>query len=292
MPESRIPRRSVLFMPATRHRAVEKAVGLPVDSIVLDLEDAVHPDQKTQAREFLRDHLQRQFGYRERLVRINAVDSRWWKEDIAALNDLPEGLIDGIVIPKVERQQDIDLVVRSLASSARANTSLWIMLETTHGVLRAEELCGYGQPVVAALVGTADLTRALRLPPDAGRTGLLPSLSHCVLSARAAGVDIIDGVFVSIEDSARLRRECEQGRLLGFDGKTLIHPNQLAIANEVFAPTRQEVEDAREMVEAFNAAIADGQGVCRWRNQLVEHLHAAQAGALLARHELLKKRDT
>ncbi|MBX2887004.1 MAG: CoA ester lyase [Granulosicoccus sp.] len=280
-------------MPVTNERAVAKAQNLAADTIILDLEDAVLPEAKTRARSQLADVLAtHDFGYREVLVRINGLDSVWWQDDLAALANLP---VQGVVLPKIETRSGIAAVAKVMASMPNGPKALWIMLESPVGVLNAAELCGYGAPVVGVIAGTADLSKAMHIntmdSTQPHRMGLLPALSQCVLAARAAGVSVIDGVYMNIQDNTGLEQECAQGKALGFDGKTLIHPAQLAIANAVFAPAAAEVQAAERLIEAWKMSEKTGAGVCLHEGRLVEHLHVIQAQALLSLAADVKERE-
>jgi len=285
----RTPRRSVLFMPVTNERAVEKSRTLPVDTIILDLEDSVHPDKKDTARELAADKLNNaDFGYREVLVRINGIESPWWKDDLRALSAEAQA---GLVVPKVERVEDLERINAIIGRDSDLVVPLWIMLETPAGILAAQELCQSSDNVAGVLVGTADLGKSLRIPFDPDRRALLPALGHCVLAARAAGIDVIDGVYMDVRDTEGLEHECLQGRALGFDGKTLIHPSQLSTANRLFSPSDTDVESARALVEAWAEAERQGEGVCLYQGRLVEHLHVEEAQTLLSYHQLTRERD-
>lgn len=279
------PVRSLLFMPAVNERAIAKIPSLNVDAVILDLEDAVHPSQKAQARQSIVSTLSSlDAGDRRVLVRINGLDSPWWNDDLIALAESP---VDGIVLPKIESTDQIDSVVSVMSQDFASPVPLCIMLESAAGVLAASALCRYGDPVTGALVGTADLAKDLRLSlthPVSGnslRAGLLPALGQCVLAARAGGIFIVDGVFMNIRDDAGLEVECIEGRAMGFDGKTLIHPAQLDITNRVFSPSPDELEQAVALISAWEAASNSGSGVCVVDNKLVEHLHVQQARDLI-----------
>ncbi|MBX2826193.1 MAG: CoA ester lyase [Gammaproteobacteria bacterium] len=266
-----------------------KAQTLPADCVILDLEDAVLPSHKLDARQALRAALEsHEFGFSEVLVRINGVDTDWWQDDLAALAGTG---VDGVVLPKVESRSDIASVASVMASISDGPQSLWIMLESPKGVLNAAELCAYGAPVVSVLIGTADLSEALKLPHTTWREGLQYSLSQCVLAARAAGISVVDGVFMDVDDPDGLLRECQQGREMGFDGKSLIHPAQLETSNQLFAPTPEQVQVATELIIAWKVSEREGKAVCLHRGQLVEQLHVRQAEQVLALASEVEKRD-
>jgi (3S)-malyl-CoA thioesterase len=273
-PQAR-PFRSVLYIPASRQRALEKARGLPADAIIFDLEDAVLPDEKEAARALLAAWLaEADYGGRARIVRINGFDTPWGRADASAFADAD---IDALLVPKVNGPADLDAVAQ-----VAPRQMLWAMMETAPAMLRAESIAAH--PRLSGLVmGTNDLAKELgsRFRPD--RMALLPGLGLSVLAARAHGRTIVDGVYNAFRDAEGLRAECEQGRDMGFDGKTLIHPDQLAIANEVFAPSEAELDLARRQIDAFDAARAAGQGVAVLDGRIVENLHIVTARSLLNR---------
>jgi len=273
-------RRSVLFTPALNERAVRKAQTLPADVIILDLEDSVLPESKVAARAAAKLALESyDFGYSEVFVRINAVDTEWWQDDIASLSGTG---VQTVVLPKVETRSDIAQISRVMASVDNGPGNVWIMLETPAGILNATELCGYGVPVAGVLVGTADLGKALQLPLSQDRAALTVALSTCVLAARAAGIVALDGVFMDVTDTEGLAAECAHGRALGFDGKSLVHPAQLETTNRLFAPDPAAVAAASALVAAWQASKKTGKGVCLYQGRLVEQLHVGQAQSLLA----------
>lgn len=267
------PTRSLLYIPASNARAMDKARNLPCDGIIFDLEDAVAPAEKPAARAALAAALaDGGFGHRLRLVRINALDTDWGVEDarMAARLDC-----DGVLLPKVNGPADLDCLADLCPVPA-----LWAMMETPAAILNAPAIAAH--PRLAGLVlGTNDLLKDLgaRFRPD--RLALLQALQASVLAARAAGVAVVDGVYNAFRDDDGLRAECEQGRDLGMDGKSLIHPAQIAIANAAFAPSADEVDLARRQIAAFEAALAAGQGVAVLDGRIVENLHVATARRVL-----------
>ncbi len=273
------PWRSVLYIPGARERALDKARGLAVDAIIFDLEDAVAVAEKAAARRLLAKTLaEGGFGQRARLVRINGLDSPWGQDDLAAFDGVP---IDAVLIPKVGSAADIDAV-----AERTADVALWAMIETPQGVLNAAEIAAH--PRVAGFVmGTNDLAKELKCAARADRMPMLGALQHALLAARAAGIVAVDGVYNAFRDEDGLRAECDQGRAMGFDGKTLIHPAQIAMANAAFAPTEDEVDLARRQIEAYEAVEATGQGVAVVDGRIVENLHVATARETLARAELI-----
>lgn len=268
------PCRSVLYIPASRESALDKAQTLDCDAIIFDLEDAVAPDEKARARAILRDRLAvNDYGRRLRLVRINGLDSDWGAADAAAFAGAD---LDAVLIPKVNGAADLDRVA-GLMPGCR----LWAMLETPAGVLNAAAIAAH--PRLAGLVmGTNDLAKDLgaRVGPDRG--ALATALQLCLLAARAHGRVIVDGVYNAFRDAEGLGAECAQGRDMGFDGKTLIHPAQIAVANAAFAPDPAEIELARRQIAAHQAALAAGGGVAVVDGRIVENLHVETARRILA----------
>ncbi len=273
------PFRSVLYIPGSKERALEKARSLAADAIIFDLEDAVAPDEKTAARAVLAQALHEGgYGARARIVRINGLDSPWGAEDLAAFGNHPG--VEAVLIPKVNAASDLEAV------AARTVKPLWAMMETALGMLNAAEIAAH--PKLRGMVmGTNDLAKELgsRHRPD--RLALQAGLGLCLLAARAYGRVIVDGVYNAFKDEAGLLAECVQGRDMGFDGKTLIHPAQLAIANAAFAPSDAEVELARRQIAAFNAATAAGQGVAVVDGKIVENLHIVTAQAVLGKAQMI-----
>ena len=269
------PYRSVLYIPGSKPRALEKARTLAVDAIIFDLEDAVAVEEKPAARALLVQTLREaNYGSRARIVRINGFDTPWGRDDVAALAGVA---VEAILIPKVNRPADLQAVAEAIA-----DVPLWAMLETAAGILGAAAIAAH--PRLSGMVmGTNDLARELgaRFRPD--RLALQAGLGLCLLAARAQGRIIIDGVYNAYLDDAGLATECAQGRDLGFDGKTLIHPAQLAIANAAFAPSDAEIELARRQIAAFDDATAKGLGVAVVDGQIVENLHIVTARQMLAK---------
>ncbi|WEF23363.1 CoA ester lyase [Paracoccus sp. S3-43] len=268
------PYRSVLYIPAANARAMEKAQGLPADAIIFDLEDAVAPGEKVAARDALAAALANDYGPRARIVRINALATEWGEDDARFCATLPA---DAVLIPKVDSAADLDRVAALIPG-----LPLWAMMETPQGMLSAAQIAAH--PGLEGMVmGTNDLAKELnsRFRPD--RLPMQPGLGLCLLAAKAHGKVIVDGVFNAFKDDDGLRAECEQGRDMGFDGKTLIHPAQLAIANDAFAPTEAEIDLARRQIEAFEAAAAEGRGVAVVDGKIVENLHVETARRTLDR---------
>jgi len=275
-----IPRRSALYMPSGNDRAIAKAEHLDADAVILDLEDAVAHDQKESTRSRLLEHLDsRSFGRSEVVVRVNGLDTAWGEADIRAFANKS---MNALCLPKVESPETVNQVVALLEELSDMQTQLWVMIETPIGVNNAEQILSASNRICAALLGTSDLMKDLRIPFNVERKGLLYSLSKVVLAARVNGIDVIDGVFIDLEDDTGFRKSCEQGLELGFDGKSLIHPKQLATANEVFGPSAEDIEEAHEIVEAWLQAESEGSGVTVVRGKLVELLHVEQAQRVLA----------
>ena len=278
------PCRSVLYIPAARERAMEKAQALPADAIIFDLEDAVAPGEKTAARDLLARVLRDlDFGPRLRIVRINGFDTEWGRDDAAAMAAaLADGTrIDAVLVPKVNRSADLEAV-----AAVVPGVDLWAMMETAAGMLNAAEIAGHPR-LTGMVMGTNDLAKELgsRFRPD--RLPMQAGLGLCLLAAKAHGLTIIDGVYNAFKDEEGLRAECEQGRDMGFDGKTLIHPAQLEVANAAFAPSQAEIDLARRQIAAFDEVLAQGGGVAVVDGRIVENLHVATAKAILSRAEAI-----
>ena len=284
MAQTARPYRSVLYIPGSKERALEKAMGLPADAIIFDLEDAVAPDEKPAARELLAKVLTDwDFGNRARIVRINGFDTEWGRADADALDaTIARGArIDAILIPKVNRAADLDAV-----ADAVPGADLWAMMETCIGMLNAAEIAAHPR-LKGMVMGTNDLAKELNSRFRADRLPMQAGLGLCLLAARAHGLTIVDGVYNAFKDDEGLRAECEQGRDMGFDGKTLIHPAQLEIANSAFAPSEAEIDLARRQIAAFDAVMAQGGGVAVVDGKIVENLHIVTAKATLAKAEAI-----
>lgn len=271
-------RRSVLFMPASNPRALAKARDLPCDAVILDLEDAVAPEAKAAARGAALAATADGFGARACAVRINALDTPWGKADAAALAGAAG--VAAVVVPKVSSAADL-LAVRELLGAD--GPPLWAMIETCEAILRLAEIVGAGADAGLDLLiaGTNDLAKEMRCRPGVAREPLIPALTQMVIAARSAGLTALDGVCNAIHDDARLVAECAQGAMLGFDGKTLIHPNQIAATHAAFGPSEAELAWARAVVAAFAAPEAAGKGAIRLDGAMVERLHLAEAERLL-----------
>jgi citrate lyase subunit beta/citryl-CoA lyase len=267
-------------MPAANDRALEKAKSLPADAIIFDLEDAVAPDAKDSARSAAcAAAASGQYGQRELTIRCNGLDTPWGAADLAAI---AVSTAAAVVVPKVNSVAYLDEVSARLdAAHAPESMTVWAMIETPTAIFDARAIAAH--PRVSVLVmGTNDLARELRAPLAAGRTALLPHLATALLAAREAGKTILDGVFNDIKDLDGCAAECAQGVELGFDGKTLIHPSQVEIANSAWAPSAADVDQARRIIAAFDEAVADGRGVVTVDGRMIENLHVANAQRTLA----------
>ena len=278
------PFRSVLYIPGSKDRALDKARGLPVDAIIFDLEDAVSPDAKVEARGTLKAALkQGGYGNRYKIIRINGLDTEWGAEDIAVLRDAPA---DAILVPKVNSAADIDAVQTLLGNE----TPIWAMIETPEGVLNSNEIAAH--PALEGFVaGTNDLAKELNCRTRPDRLPMQMSLQMMLLAARGNDVIAVDGVYNQFKDEEGLRAECEQGRDLGFDGKTLIHPAQVAVTNECFAPSEAALDLARRQIEAFEEVEKSGQGVAVVDGKIVENLHVETAKKTLAKAAAIAEQD-
>ena len=279
------PLRSALYIPGSKPRALEKARNLPTDSIIFDLEDAVSAESKSEARVILRAALtQGGYGARLKIVRINALNTPWGEADLQALDGLD---VDAVLLPKVNSAGDLD----ALANVVGAKWPLWAMLETPLGILNAGEIAAH--PLLQALVaGTNDLAKDLKCQLTLTRDSLQMALQALVLAARAHDVALLDGVYNQFQDEEGLIAQCRQGRSLGFDGKTLIHPAQLSAANRCFAPSTNEIEFAQRQISAFEEAEAAGQGVAVLDGTIIENLHIETARKTLAMAQAIAAMQT
>jgi len=274
------PRRSVLYMPGANTRALEKAKSLPADSLILDLEDAVAPDAKAQARENIRTALDTGFGHREAVVRINGLNTQWGLDDLKAFADTKA---DAILLPKVESASQIQKVASLLKQFNPANTmKIWAMIETPLAIFHLPEIASSHPMLEALVLGTSDLVKDLHAKHTPSRVETQTALSLSVLAARAHQLCVLDGVHLTLEDEEGLKQSCVQGRDMGFDGKTLIHPSQIAFANEIFGPSSEEIEEAKQRINAYDAALSSGAGIVLLNGKLVEELHIQDAKRILA----------
>ncbi|MCC5992339.1 MAG: CoA ester lyase [Rhodobacteraceae bacterium] len=282
------PFRSVLYIPGSKERALEKATGLAADAIIFDLEDAVAIDEKDNARNLLAEKLQAlDYGARARLVRINALSSQWGRDDLEVI---ARARPEAILLPKVDEAAHIEELARLLdARPETAETRIWAMMESPLGVLNAPAIAR--APRMAGFVmGTNDLAKDMGCRFRADRLPLMTALQLPLIAAKAAGIVAVDGVYNAFKDEDGLRAECAQGRDMGFDGKTLIHPAQLEIANQVFAPSEAEIDLARRQIAAFDAAQARGEGVAVVDGKIVENLHIVTAQQILAKAAAIAER--
>ncbi|HYC03638.1 MAG TPA: CoA ester lyase [Azospirillaceae bacterium] len=280
------PRRSVLYMPGSNARALEKAKSLPADGLILDLEDAVAPDAKEQARAQVLDALrQGGFGRRELVVRVNGLDTPWGHADLVAA---ATSGADAVLIPKVESAESVRQADRILREAGAPDPlALWVMMETAMGMLNAKDIAGASPRLACLVMGTSDLAKELHAAHTPLRLPMVTALGLSLLAARAHGLAILDGVHLDLEDEAGLEAACRQGRELGFDGKTLIHPKQLDAANRAFAPSDAELAAARRIIAAHAEAAASGKGVVVVDGRLVEALHVAEARRTVALAEAI-----
>jgi len=281
------PRRSVLFMPGSNARALDKARALPADGLIFDLEDAVAPDEKTMAREQVAATLkQGGYGGRQLIVRINGLGTPWGVHDLAMV---AKSTAQAILIPKVASAQMVQEVEKRLAAtSAPASLSIWCMMETPLGILHAEEIAASSRRVECLVMGTSDLTNDLHAAHTHERLPMLTSLGFCLLAARAFGLGILDGVYLDLADDDGFEHSCVQGKELGFDGKTLIHPKTIAKANEVFAPSPDEVAWSRKIIAAHTEASRAAKGITVVDGKLIENLHVESAKRLVALADAIK----
>ena len=289
MPDIR-PRRSVLYMPGSNARALEKARTLPVDAIIIDLEDAVAPEAKETARAAVVATVTAG-GYmpRELVLRVNPIDTAWGHADLATAASLP---IDAVLLPKVENAERVRVTLDLLdALGAPPELSLWCMIETPLGVLASAEIAAASPRIGALVLGTSDLANDLHARPARDRLPLLTALGLVLLAARAHGRAVLDGVHLDLADAEGFAAVCRQGRELGFDGKTLIHPDQIAPANAIFAPSGEELAHAERLTAAYAEANAAGKGAARFEGRLIEALHVDEAQRTLALAAAIAERE-
>ena len=279
------PRRSLLFMPGSNPRALEKARILPADGIILDLEDSVAPDAKSVARDQIAQAIVAGgFGKREVLIRVNSLDSPWWMDDLTmAAKARP----DGILVPKISGVADFISIARCLSDvGAPSSIRVWAMIETAHAVLHAEELAAASRNLETRLAGFVfgpnDISRETRIRMLPGRAAMIPMITHCILATRAHGLEILDGPYSDFSNVDGFALECAQARDLGFDGKTLIHPGQIVACNAIFTPPAEEVAHARKIITAFERPENASRGAIQLDGQMVERLHAEMAKRTIA----------
>jgi len=274
------PRRSLLFMPGSNARALEKGRNLPADGLILDLEDSVAPDAKAKARDQIAAAVAaRGFGKREVVVRVNSLETSWWRDDIAMAGHARP---DGILVPKVSSVDDLNTIAARLDEvGADASIKVWAMIETACAVLHAEQLAAASRDAKTRLAGFVfgpnDISRETRIKMLPGRAAMIPMITHCILAARAHGIEILDGPYSDFSNVEGFAQECRQARDLGFDGKTLIHPGQIEACNAIFTPPAEEVAQARRIIAAFDLPENASRGAIQLDGRMVERLHAEMA---------------
>ena len=284
------PRRSAMYTPGANVRALEKGREVPADILILDLEDGVSPESKRSAREnILRVLDEGGYGAREIGVRINGVNSEWYEEDVEAIAGSSANMI---VFPKVEMAENIENLVNLMEKkNAPSEMKIWCMIETARGVLNANMIAAAHEKVEALLIGSADLTKDLRAQHLKNRMPLITSIQLCILAARANGLTILDSPFFDLTDDEGFLDSCRQGREMGFDGKTLLHPKTIDGANKIFGPSDQEIAWAGKIKAAHDAAVAEGKGVTLVDGQLIEALHVEEAQRLVRMAKLIKQME-
>ena len=282
------PLRSVLYMPSSNERALEKARTIPCDALILDLEDAVAPDAKPSAREAAcAAATSGDYGRRVLTIRVNAIGTEWHDADLAAAAQAGP---DAVVVPKVDSADEVHRLVDALEKAgAPDHTSLWAMVETPVAILDALAIARSSERLSAFVLGTNDLVKELYAEHVPGRAPILPSLHLALLAGRAAGIAVLDGVYNDVKNLDGFLDECRQGRQMGFDGKTLIHPGQVDGANEVFAPSTEAVDEARGILEAWEAGA--GSGVVTYNGRMIENLHVESARRTLSVHDAVSALD-
>ena len=287
------PRRSCLYVPGANARALEKATSLHADAFILDLEDAVAPEAKADARDAIRHAVRnRAYGAREVLIRVNGLETEWGQDD---LEMAAAAGVDGVLVPKVTSGDDVRFVDQLLNDAgASPSLGLWLMIEMPLAILNIGEIVAAATDtrLTGLVLGTNDLAKEFGAVPTSDRSAFLFSLSATLVAARAYRLVAIDGVYNDIRNDAGLSAECEQGRVLGFDGKTLIHPSQIEIANRVFSPSEAEINHAKEVIDAFALPINRGKGVISLNGQMVELLHLEQAERLVAIDRAIRQQES
>src|SRR3982074_1427355 len=279
------PRRSLLFMPGSNARALEKARNLPADGIILDLEDSVAPDGKALARDQLPTGVAAKgFGKREVLIRVNSLDTPWWVDDVTMAG---KARPDGILVPKISSGADLNAIADRLSDiNADASIRVWAMIETARAVLDADKLAAAAKDSETRLAGFVfgpnDISRETRIRMAPGRAAMIPMITHCILATRAQGLEILDGPYSDISNIDGFASECAQGRDLGFDGKTLIHPSHIEACNAIFTPPAEEVAEARKIIAAFERPENASRAAIQPDGRMVERLHADMAKRTIA----------
>ena len=278
------PRRSVLYMPGSNARAIEKAATLPADALILDLEDAVAPDAKELARNQVCAAVRaRSFGKREVIIRVNGLDTPWGRDDMSAASNAAP---DAILVPKVDSTADVIRAEQHMQQSP-PECALWLMIETPRSIFNALDIAGSGGRLRCLVMGTNDLAKEMRAQQTPGREALIAALNMTVMAARAGKLSVIDGVYNDIANAEGFTAMCEQGKAMGFDGKTLVHPSQVDPCNRVFSPGEDEVRQARAILEAFRLPENQGKGTIALNGRMVELLHAEIAAQTVALSEAI-----
>src|ERR1700743_341410 len=286
------PRRSLLFMPGSNARALEKARNLPTDVIILDLEDSVAPDAKPLAREQIAGAIAAKgFGKREIWIRTNSIETSWWADDLAMAG---QARPDGILVPKVSSVEDLNAIGERLnAVDGAGSIKVWAMIETARAVLQADALAGASRDPKTRLAGFVfgpnDIARETRIRMLPGRAAMIPMITHCVLAAHAHGIEMLDGPYGDIGNLDGFAAECAQGRDLGFDGKTLIHPSHIEACNTIFTPPVEEVAEARKIIAAFELPENAARGAIQLDGRMVERLHMEMAKRTIAIADAIAK---
>ena len=284
------PRRSVLYMPGSNARALEKGRSLSADGLILDLEDAVAPDAKDSARDQIVSALaEGGYGKREIQIRTNGLNTPWGHADIVAA---AKTSADAILLPKVESADTVRQVANIMAAEgAHEDMRIWCMMETPLAMLNAKEIAGAHPKLGGFVMGTSDLAKDLNCAHTPDRLPMITSLGLCILAARAFGLAILDGVHLDLSDDDGFAASCQQGREMGFDGKTLIHPKTIGAANTAFAPSEADVAWARKIIAAFEQAASEGKGVVVVDGKLIENLHVVSAQKLVTMADLIGEMD-
>ena len=281
------PRRSLLYVPSCVPRFLQKSRSLEVDCLIFDLEDSVLPERKTEARKSLLSELIKDdFGCRERIVRVNGLDTLWGRDDLAAI---AQADIDAVLFPKIESRQDVLEALAALDAAGGLHLPIMVQIETPFGVLRAEEIAGASERITCMVMGTSDLTNEMHARITLERQPMLYCLSHCLMAARAHDIAIVDGIHLDLTDMHAFEFSCRMARDLGFDGKSLIHPYQIAYANDAFTPRPENVVRAKRIIDALAEANRAGSGVAVVDGRLVESLHVEAAKRTLVIHDMIQQ---
>ncbi len=285
---SQRPRRSILYMPASNARALEKAKTLKADGFVFDLEDSVRPDAKLEARaNAVAASASGAYGNREIIIRCNALDTQWGGDDLQAI---ATSGADGILVPKISGVDDVHLILAMLDDAgAPSDIGLWLNMETPAAFLRADAICGASDRIKGLVMGTNDLIKDMQARHVVGRANILPALTMAILAARTHGLMVLDSVYNQFKDIEGFETECEQARNMGCDGKSLIHPSQVDIANGIFGASEAEIAEAKEIIEAFDKAFAAGDGMAVVNGEMIEALHADEARRVVALAEMISE---